>query len=516
MSDTMTDGSSQIGIPLGFDAPSFDPVTPATLERHRNGLHGMDAGAAAYREARIAHWDEAARKMISWRGMGGAYHQRLTQILRFCVPPGQRVLEIGCAQGDLLAGLEPSEGVGVDFSGEMIRQARKRHPHLHFLQIDAHDLELEEQFDVVILSDLVNDLWDVERVLRRVHRLCKPSTRIILSYYSRLWELPLAATERLGLAVPNLRQNWLTTEDVTNLLHLTDFEVMRHSPEILLPLPIPLLSGFCNRFLVRFWPFRWLALANVIVARPRPLHRDDTRQFPVSVVVAARNEAGNIESIFARTPELGTGTELIFVEGGSTDNTFEAIEQAIARHPERRCRLFRQKGKGKGDAVRTGFANARGDILVILDADLTVAPEDLPRFYEAIRTGKGEFINGVRLVYPMEQQSMRFFNLLGNKFFSLVFSWLLGQPIKDTLCGTKVLWRKDYELIAANRHHFGDFDPFGDFDLIFGAAKLNLRLVDLAIRYRQRTYGDTNISRWKHGFLLLRMVAFAARRVKFV
>jgi hypothetical protein len=166
--------------------------------------------------------------------------------------------------------------------------------------------------------------------------------------------------------------------------------------------------------------------------------------------------------------------------------------------------------------VRLGFTKAAGDILMILDADLTVAPRDLPRFFEAIASGQGEFINGVRLVYPMEDEAMRFFNLVGNKFFSWAFSWLLGQPIKDTLCGTKVLWRTDYERIAANRSYFGDFDPFGDFDLLFGAAKLNLKIVEIPIRYAARRYGTTNIERWKHGWILLRMVLFAARRIKFV
>jgi glycosyltransferase involved in cell wall biosynthesis len=232
--------------------------------------------------------------------------------------------------------------------------------------------------------------------------------------------------------------------------------------------------------------------------------------------VAARNEAGNIENIFARTPELGRGTELIFVEGGSSDNTYEVIENAIAAHPERNSKLFKQTGKGKGDAVRLGFAKATGDILMILDADLTVPPEDLPRFVEVLTSGKGDFANGCRLVYPMEKEAMRFFNVVGNKFFGLAFSWLLGQPIKDTLCGTKVIWRSDYESLAANRSYFGEFDPFGDFDLLFGAAKLNLKIVDVPIRYRDRTYGTTNIQRWSHGWLLLRMVMFAARRIKFV
>ena len=213
---------------------------------------------------------------------------------------------------------------------------------------------------------------------------------------------------------------------------------------------------------------------------------------------------------------MGRGTELVFVEGHSNDSTYAVIEKAIQDHPKRRCRLIRQTGVGKGDAVKRGFARARGDMLMILDADLTVSPEDLPLFYDVLRSGKGEFANGVRLVYPMEKQAMRYVNFLGNKFFSLAFSWLLGQPMKDTLCGTKALWKTDYERIARNRAYFGDFDPFGDFDLLFGAAKLNLKIVEIPIRYGERIYGSTNIQRWKHGWLLLRMVMFASRRIKFV
>jgi glycosyltransferase involved in cell wall biosynthesis len=234
------------------------------------------------------------------------------------------------------------------------------------------------------------------------------------------------------------------------------------------------------------------------------------------VVIPARNEAGNIAAAFARVPEMGQGTEMIFVEGHSRDDTYQRIESGIAQNPARRAMLLRQSGKGKGDAVRLGFERATGDVLMILDADLTVPPEALPRFLEVLEEGKGEFVNGVRLVYPMEDQAMRFFNLLGNKFFSLAFSWLLGQPVKDTLCGTKVLRKVDYERIAANRSYFGDFDPFGDFDLLFGAAKLGLKIVDLPVRYGSRAYGETNIQRWRHGMLLLRMVAVAARRLKFI
>jgi glycosyltransferase involved in cell wall biosynthesis len=256
-------------------------------------------------------------------------------------------------------------------------------------------------------------------------------------------------------------------------------------------------------------------LTVTIIARPRPA-AESQADYRCSVVIPARNESGNIEHAVQRTPEMGRGTEIIFIEGHSSDNTMAEIERVAAKYTHRNIKFLKQHSKGKGGAVREAFAAATGDLLFILDADLTMPPEELPKFYEAARSGTAEFVNGVRLVYPMEEEAMQFLNMVANKVFGLTFSWLLGQKIKDTLCGTKVLFREDYEALARNRAYFGEFDPFGDFDLIFGAAKLNLRLVDLPIRYRARTYGETNIQRWRHGWLLLRMVIFAARRLKFI
>ncbi|HVT16648.1 MAG TPA: glycosyltransferase [Thermoanaerobaculia bacterium] len=478
-----------------------------------------------YTAARRQHWDRIARLTDRWSGWGGSYQRRLRHVYRLLVPPGLRVLELGCGRGDLLAAVEPKAGVGVDFSEEMLARAARRHPHLQFVLADAHDLGRcppglagpagsAGPFDVVILSDLVNDLWDVQAVLTNVRPLIDSSTRLVFNSFSRLWQLPLGLAQRLRLATPVLPQNWLTVEDLFNFFRLTDLEPIRHWEECLLPLPVPVLEPLCNRILVRLWPLRYLAFANFVVARPAAAN--PPREAPVvSVVVPARNEEGNIAQIFERTPEMGRGTELIFVEGHSRDRTLAVIEEEIAKRPERRARLLRQPGAGKGDAVRHGFAAAGGELLMILDADLSVPPEDLPRVYAALSSGKGELANGVRLIYPMEAKAMRFINLLGNKFFSLAFSWLLGQPIKDTLCGTKAMFRADYARIAANRSYFGEFDPFGDFDLLFGAARLNLRIVEIPFRYRERTYGATNIQRWRHGWLLLRMVLFAARRIKF-
>jgi SAM-dependent methyltransferase len=481
--------------------------TPATGYR-------TDTAAGAYTRARIQHWDGLARSKTRFREWGSAYHKRLAQVYAAVVPPAHRVIEIGCSEGNLLAFLKPSVGVGVDFSAEMIKCAAARHPELRFIQADAHSLGLREQFDVVILSDVINDLWDVQTVFEQLGSITHPGSRVILNFYSRLWEAPLEVVRSLGLARPLLEQNWLTLDDTENLLELADFEVMRHWDEIIMPLQAPLLEPVANQFVARVWPFEVAALTNFVVARPMPRRYES--QPLVSVIVPARNEAGNVASIFERTPEMGRGTELVFVEGHSTDDTYATIKREMAQHPDRQCQLLRQTGKGKGDAVRLGFSKARGEVLMILDADLTVAPEDLPRFLDALLSGKGDFINGVRLVYPMEKQAMRFLNLIGNKLFSLAFSWLLGQSIKDTLCGTKALRALDYQRLAAQRAYFGDFDPFGDFDLLFGAAKMNLKIVDMPIRYRERTYGTTNIQRWRHGWLLIQMVVFAARRIKFV
>jgi SAM-dependent methyltransferase len=443
------------------------------------------------------------------------YQGRLAEIYKLSVPPGMRVLELGCGDGELLAKLEPAYGCGIDLSPQLIDRAKSKFPGMHFEVGDAGALQLEGEFDFIICSDLLNDLWDVQTVFEQMAPYCHPGTRILINCYSRLWEGPRHLAEVLGLAKPQLSQNWLTVEDIANLLTLAGFELIRSSSEIMCPVHFPLLDTLCNRYLVKIWPFRWFGLTNFIVARPTPAF--DSRPEPiVTVVVPARNEAGNIAAILDRVPELGAGTELIFVEGNSSDGTYERIEQEIAARPGCSAKLYRQTGRGKGDAVRLGFERATGELLMILDADLTVPPEDLPRFYQAWRLGLGDFINGVRLVYPMEQKAMRFFNLIGNKFFSVAFSWLLSQSVKDSLCGTKVLSKVHYQTIAANRAYFGEIDPFGDFDLLFGAARYNLKIVGLPVRYRERKYGETNIQRWKHGVVLLRMVVLASRRIRFV
>ncbi len=463
------------------------------------------------------HLDQVAaaldrRPEPSWAAR--AYGRMLAHYYRLIVPESASVLEVGCGSGALLAALPNRDVTGIDVSAEQVRRARLAVPHGQFHVQAGEAADLGRTFDTIILSDTLNLAGDVQGMLSRLHAAAHPRTRLILNFQNQLWRPVLGLASLLGLHRTPPVNNWLSRRDVVNLCQLADWEVVCSRTTILCPLPLLGLERLLNRFLAPLLaPF---CLAIFVLARPRRRSSAPAAEESVSVVIPARNEAGNIEAAVRRTPRLGARTELIFVEGHSTDHTWAEIQRVQAQFPELGIRILQQPGKGKGDAVRAGFAVATGEILMILDADLTMPPEELPKFYEAVARGHAEFANGCRLVYPMEKRAMQFLNMCANKTFGLLFTWMLGQPLKDTLCGTKVLRRADYETIVANRAYFGDFDPFGDFDLLFGAARLNLRIADIPIRYRERTYGTTNIQRWKHGWLLLRMVLFAARKIKFV
>lgn len=453
-----------------------------------------------------AYFDDFASVEPSWQRRNRTYHRLLQRIARFHVLPGSTVLEIGCGSGDLLAALEPGRGVGVDVSPRMVELARTKHPELEFRVAAGEELDLGETFDYVVLSDLVPYAYDLVALFEAVARHSHPRTRVIVNSYSLLWRPVISLAERLRLKPAKPIRNWVSPLDVRNVAELAGLEQVTLDRRILMPKRVPFLSGFLNGVVANLWPANHFCLTWWIVARPA---QPPAKERSVSVVCPCRNEEGHVADLVRRVPEIGESTELVFVEGNSTDGTRAEIERQIELHPERTMRLVVQTGKGKGDAVRAGFAAARNDVLVILDGDLSVPPEELPKFYRALVEGRGELINGSRLVYDLEPGSMRFLNMLGNKIFSRLFKDITGQQVKDTLCGTKVLLREDYDRIAAGRSYFGEFDPFGDFDLLFGAARLGLKIVDLPVRYQPRVYGETNISRWRHGFLLFQMTLFA-------
>ncbi len=459
----------------------------------------------------VAFFDRFAEEEPRWKKRNSTYHRLVRQLMRFNVPPGASVLEIGCGSGDLLASLEPSRGVGVDVSPKMVERAREEHPELRFEAVAGEQLELGETFDYIVLSDLMPYVYDLLELFERVAAHSHERTRVVIHSYSRAWRPIVKLAEALRLKPRKPLRNWVSPQDVRNLLELAGFETVTSQARILFPKQVPLLSTFFNGFLGSLWPINLLCLTYWIVARPLP---KELSTDGVSIVCACRNEQGHVAQLIERIPDFGAPTELIFVEGNSTDDTRGEILRQIEAHPERDIRFLPQSGKGKGDAVRIGFAAAKHDVLMILDGDLSVRPEDLPKFHRGLVDGRAELVNGSRLVYDMEPGSMQFLNMLGNRTFARLLKWIIGQQVKDTLCGTKVLLRADYERIAAGRAYFGEFDPFGDFDLLFGAARLNMRIVDLPVRYQPRTYGETNISRWRHGVLLLRMTLFAFWKFK--
>ncbi len=444
------------------------------------------------------------------------YFEEDWRYLQFLIPKNKRVLDLGCGTGALLNALEPSQGVGIDFSPSMIAKARNDHPHLTFIQGDVEEIDkldgLTGPFDFVIISDAIGAFDDCLETFRKIHKLCDPSTRVIAVYHSRFWEPAFNLYAKIAGRPSVLPQNWLSAQDIANLFHLSDFDVVKQEWRILSPFRLFGIGRFINRFIAPLPLIRKLCLRNYVIARQEPQQKGP--DLSTTVLIPCRNERGNIEQALKRIPQFCPDIEVIYVEGGSSDGTWEEVQRVIPLYPQFKVRAYKQTGKGKADAVWLGFSKAQNDVLMILDADLTMPPEDLPKFYNALKEDKGEFINGSRLVYPMEKQAMRFLNLIANHMFALIFSYLLNQRYTDTLCGTKVLRRTDYERLVANRAYFGDFDPFGDFDLIFGASKLNLKTAEVPIRYAAREYGETNISRFRHGLLLFRMVIFAFKKLK--
>ena len=464
------------------------------------------------------HAEKIAHSRDDWIEKNQFYYVNDYRYMRFLVPEGLRVLDLGCGTGRLLSEVKPLQGLGIDLSAEMIKTAKSKYPEFEFLVGDIEDSKFIKKlggpFDVIIISDTIGSLTDCQTALESLLPLCKQETRIIIAYYSVGWAPILMAAQWLGWKMPQPQQNWLTTDDIVNLLSLSNFEVIKREWRQLIPKASLGLGNLINRFIAPLPLIRRLSLRNYVVARPSPHQLAHKKAQSVTIIIPCRNERGNIESAIKRIPIFCKDIEILFVEGGSTDGTLEEINRVIKKYPKKDIKILIQSGVGKGDAVRLGFERARGEVLMILDADLTMPPEDLPKFFKAISSGEGEFINGSRLVYPMEDDAMRFLNLIANKLFSLIFTWLLNQRFTDTLCGTKVLRKSDYELISQNRSYFGVFDPFGDFDLIFGAAKLNLKVVEIPVRYAERVYGETQISRFRHGWLLIKMVIFAFRKLK--
>jgi hypothetical protein len=443
------------------------------------------------------------------------YYDNLKRLLRFIVEPGRRVLQIQCDIGHLLSAVQPGRGLGIHGSPGHIEVARRRHPECEFQVMDPDSFEIAETFNYVLLVNAVSDLVDVEQTLLRARTVCHDQTRVVLVYTNYLWQPIFKLAERLNLKTRQPALNWFARQDLANLLHLAGFEVIKEFHSLLLPVRIPILSWFLNRVVARLPPFHHLCYVKGLVARKTPPPEPPT-EYSVSVIVPCKNEAGNVAAAVARIPPMGRHVEIIFCDDRSTDGTADVVRRMQKEHPDKDIKLVEGPGICKSMNVWTGFDAAGGDILMILDADLTTLPEELPYFYRALVEGKGEFINGSRLVYPMQENAMKPLNVLGNKMFSMAFSFLLGQPIKDTLCGTKVLWRRDYQRMIPLRNSWGVTDRWGDYELIFGAAKLNLKIIDLPVHYVERIYGETKMTkRLRNAAVMARMCVAAFLKLRF-
>ena len=470
--------------------------------------------AAKKRGIREAY-DALAPRRGYWIGRNEYYYRELIRIIGSWMEGGKDVLQFGCGNGYLLSRLNARNAVGIDLSPEMIAAARKSYPGLTFLRGDAEDPpELGRKFDYILLVNVVGDIIDLQTAFSRLSPYCRRSTRIIIIYYNYLWEPVVKLAEKLRLKIKEPTQNWLSPADIGNLLYLSGLETVHKDNYLFFPFHLPGFSFLVNRVIFRLPLLNRLCFANLIVARPSPQPRPG-ENLSVSVIVPCKDEEGNIEDVVRRTPPMGKKTEIIIVDDQSTDGTAAAVEAARRRHPGKDVILVNGPGRGKFEAVKAGFAAASGDILMILDADATVMPEELPLFFQALAEGRGEFINGCRLVYEMEKQAMRLLNILGNKLFGLIFSYLLSQRIKDTLCGTKAFFRDDYLRMKRYFSYFGSYDRWGDFNLLFSACKLNLKIIDLPVHYVERIEGETKMKRrFSHGWLMLRMCWEGARRFK--
>ncbi len=439
-----------------------------------------------------------------WLKKNWYYHAYIDHFYQFVIPKGANVLQIGCKTGSKLAAVQAAHGVGLDEDNANIQMARHKYPQYQFHVGTLQNITLDEQFDYIILSSVTMEVYDIQQLFEALQKYCHNRTRIVIDFYSALWEPALWLLQKLGLRRPTQLRNWVSTYDMKNFLMLSGYDVITHGRQMVFPFYIPIFSWLINAIFQTIPLINHFCLNQWIIARPMG-NKLNVEEITVSVVIPVKNERGNIEAAITRTPHMGKHTEFIFVEGHSKDGTLDEIKRVQAMYPEKDIKCLVQDGKGKGDGMRKGFAHASGDVLIILDGDLTTPPEEMPRFLNALVSGHGECINGSRLIYGMEDEAMRFLNLIANFMFGVGFSWVLGQRLKDTLCGTKVLLKSDYQKIVANRAFFGEFDPFGDFDLLFGAAKQNLKIIDLPVHYKARTYGVTQIRRFHASMYLLRM-----------
>lgn len=436
------------------------------------------------------------------------YYSQLKDLHRLYIPKKSKVLEIGCGTGDILKFVEPKNGLGIDVSPEMINTAKERYKDISFRVGDIEKLEIDEKFDYIIMANVIDHLTDVYTALMELKKVSHQDTKIIISSINPLWSIPLHIAEKLDMKTPEGAHNWVGVKNLSEILEICELQVIEQGWRFLMPIKIPKVSNLINSLFFKIPMIRSFGIIQFFVVKPAAI-QNEVKIMSCSVIVPCYNEEENIKECIERIPEMGIGTEVIVVDDGSTDDTSSVVKKIMLEKKNVRLISY-QKNRGKGYATREGLNASKGEILMILDADMAVPPEDLPKFYELIASGKAEFVNGTRMVYPMEGEAMRDLHIFGNKIFSHIFSYLLGKYVSDTLCGTKVFFRKDYQFMKMKE------DAWPDFDLLFGASKLGLNIKEMPVRYREREAGSSKMKTFTHGFLLLKMclVGFIELKLK--
>jgi SAM-dependent methyltransferase len=443
-----------------------------------------------------SYFNSIAPEWERWRSKNRFYHEQVKELVVGAIAPESRVLDIGSGVGDVLAATQPTEGVGVNVAERLTELAREKHPGLTFETFDADAVMLPDGFrpDYVISVNLLDHAYDIYDLFAGLRDAVTERTLIIITTSNPLWAPVLRFGSRVGWRAPDSPRNFITNRDLGSILNAQGFDVVEAGVALPVPERIPLVAGLLNALLPDIPVVRYASSTQYLAARPR-IGRDE---LSVSVVVPCHNEEGNVAECARRVPDMGAGTEIIFVDDGSKDGTRDAVMAAM--EDDDRVRLIAyDTNHGKANAVRAGFDAARNDVLMILDADMTVPPEDLPKFLAPLQEGMAEFVNGTRLVYPMEGQAMPAANFLGNKAFCFLVTWVCRQRVSDTLCGTKALFRRDYRAMPLSGR-----DRWGDFDLLFGAAREKLRIREIPVHYRERVAGESKMNVRSDSVLFLR------------
>jgi ubiquinone/menaquinone biosynthesis C-methylase UbiE len=452
------------------------------------------------------HFDEVAKKYDYWKNKNWYYYETIKSFIGRIIPEGASVLEVGCGTGEILASVKPSRGVGIDISSEMTKIAARKFPQYDFIHAPIEELKINEKFDYVIMVDVVDHVYDVMDVFENLFKFCKPTTQIILTTINPWWDPILMLMEKIGAKMPEGPHNFIEKRNLSKMVELLDFSISYSGYMLLFPKYIPVLSFLANSLGTRMWGISKCSAVQYMIIQPTVKNKTDLG-YGCSVIIPCYNEAGNIEEAVKRVPQMGRGTEVVVVNDGSKDKTAEIVRGLQLPHV---TLIDYSPNRGKGNAVKAGFDAAQNEVIMILDADISTPPEELPRFFNPLNQGRCQFVNGTRLVYPMQEQAMRTLNLFGNKLFGMIMSFITQQHLTDTLCGTKALLKSDFKRMSWG------LDKWGDFDLLFGAAKIGSKIMEVPVHYKSRKADKSKMNSFRHGLHLLRACFLGFRELVFV